>query len=141
MSKNTSKGPSTGKSRVPLGDSQAASQSPFAGLAALKASLPVGTVSDADGATPEATPAVKAPRRFGEKVVVRMTKKGYGGKTVTVVTGVVDAARDDIMKSLKKALGTGARVDGDAIIVQGDVVDRVVAFVTDAGAKNVVRGS
>ena len=124
-----------GKERIPLGETAApSSSSPFAGLAGLRAALPKGEV-------PATSQETKAPKRFADKVVVRMTKKGYGGKTVTVVTGVHEVFRDELATSLKRALGTGARVDGDAIVVQGDVTDRVVAFVSAAGAKTVVRGS
>ena len=47
--------------------------------------------------------------------------------TVTVVSGVLPAYREDIATALKKALGTGARVDGDDVVVQGDLVDRTLA--------------
>ncbi len=130
------------RDRIPLGESSSsssatASSSPFSALAGLRASLPVGDAAGAAGASA----ASKAHKRFADKVVVRMTKKGYGGKTVTVVSGVLESSRDDLCTSVKKALGTGARVDGDDIVIQGDVVDRVVAFVENAGAKKVVRGS
>ncbi len=132
-----------GRDRIPLGETSSTSttaSSPFSALAGLRASLPVGDAAGAAGASP-ASAASKAPKRFADKVVVRMTKKGYGGKTVTVVSGVLEGSRDEICTSVKKALGTGARVDGDDIVIQGDVVDRVVAFVENAGAKKVVRGS
>jgi translation initiation factor 1 (eIF-1/SUI1) len=54
---------------------------------------------------------------------------------------VLPAARDDVMGELKKKLGTGARDDGDDIVVQGDVVDRVIAHLQAAGARKVVKGS
>jgi translation initiation factor 1 (eIF-1/SUI1) len=109
--------------------------SPFAALQALRASLP------------EAPPAPAAPvvekvvKRFGEKVVVRLTRKGHGGKTVTIVSGVLPDARDALCTAMKKKLGTGARVDGDDIVIQGEVVDRVVVLLEAEGAKRVVRGS
>jgi len=111
---------------------------PFAALSSLKSSLPEAPASSAAAAPP---PAKKEPKKFDEKVVVRKEKKGHGGKTVTVVSGVVAAFRDDICTALKKSLGTGARVEGEDIVVQGDVVDRVIAAVEKAGAKRVIKGS
>jgi translation initiation factor 1 len=92
-------------------------------------------------ATAATETARKPPVRFGEKVVVRLERKGHGGKTVTVVSGVLSSARDEVMGELKKKLGTGARDDGDDIVVQGDVVDRVIALLQAAGAKKVIKGS
>ena len=109
---------------------------PFGALASLKApSAPTTTT------TPTPT-SKKEPARFAEKVVVRKEKKGHGGKTVTVVQGVLPAVRDDIASALKKSLGCGARVDDDgSIVVQGDLLERVIAFFEQQGAKKIVRGS
>lgn len=132
------------KGRVALGDQAATStspsSSPFSALAGLRSQLPEATTT-AMNAGAAAVTAAKVPARFGEKVVVRLERKGHGGKAVTVVSGVLAGPRDDVMVEFKKKLGTGARVDGDDIVVQGDVVDRVIAFLQAAGAKKIVRGS
>jgi translation initiation factor 1 len=129
------------KGRVPLGNAAPApTSSPFAALAGLREQLPAATTT-AMTATAATETARKPPVRFGEKVVVRLERKGHGGKTVTVVSGVLSSARDDVMGELKKKLGTGARDDGDDIVVQGDVVDRVIALLQAAGAKKVINGS
>ena len=129
------------KSRVPLGNTgPVPTSSPFAALAGLREQLPAATTT-AMTATAATETARKPPVRFGEKVVVRLERKGHGGKTVTVVSGVLSSARDEVMGELKKKLGTGARDDGDDIVVQGDVVDRVIALLQAAGAKKVIKGS
>ena len=132
------------KGRVALGGqatpSTSPSSSPFSALAGLRAQLPEATTT-AMNAGAAATTAAKVPARFGDKVVVRLERKGHGGKAVTVVSGVLAGPRDDVMVELKKKLGTGARVEGDDIVVQGDVVDRVISFLQAAGAKKIVRGS
>lgn len=129
------------KGRVPLGNAAPApTSSPFAALAGLREQLPAATTTAMTAAAASET-AKKPPVRFGEKVVVRLERKGHGGKTVTVVSGVLSSARDDVMGELKKKLGTGARDDGDDIVVQGDVVDRVIALLQAAGAKKVIKGS
>lgn len=107
---------------------------PFAKLAGLRGQLPPG----------EPTRAPQAPRReralFLDKVVVRFTRKGHGGKTVTVVSGVALHALEELCGEMKRALGCGARVEDDAIVLQGELVERAVAFVEKRGAKRVVRG-
>jgi translation initiation factor 1 len=111
--------------------------SPFARLAALRDSLPAGE------APPAPAPPKSASERslFLDKVVVRFTRKGHGGKTVTVVTGVAPHALAALAGELKRALGCGARVEDGAIVLQGELVERAVAFLEKKGAARIVRGS
>ncbi len=128
------------KARIPTDGSSSSSlanSSPFAALAAVRASLPDVPVVEAAIATATST----APSRFGPKVIVRKEKKGHGGKTVTIVSGVLPKELDAVCTALKSKLGCGARVEGDDVVVQGDLGDRVVAAVTALGANKVVRGS
>lgn len=108
--------------------------SPFAKLAGLRDALPAGPA-------PTEKPEKPAPRVFGEKVVVRHTRRGHGGKTVTVVTGVLPHALEGLCSEMKKALGCGARVEDGGIVLQGDLVDRAVVVLEKKGAKKIVRGS
>lgn len=124
--------PVDGASSTPL------STSPFAALAAVRASLPDVPIAEPASST---SPAAKEAAKFGPKVVVRKEKKGHGGKTVTVVSGVLAPHLDDICGALKTKLGSGARIDGDDIVVQGDLVERVDAALVALGAKKIVRGS
>ena len=92
------------------------------------------------GTAPEpATPEAKQQAVFGPKIVVRKSRKGRGGKTVTEVQGVL-SDRAGQAKALKKSLGVGAHVDGELLIVQGDQVDRVCRWLETQGVKKVVRG-
>ena len=75
------------------------------------------------------------------KLVVRRERKGHGGKGVTIVEGVPAARQQELAATLKRRLGTGARVEGDAVIVQGEQVERVEALLEAAGAARVVRGN
>jgi translation initiation factor 1 len=104
---------------------------PFDKLKDLRASLPPG-----EPAKPQ---AAKPP--FLEKVVVRFTRRGHGGKTVTVVSGIAPHALDGMCGEMKRALGCGARIDDGAIILQGDLVDRAIAFLEKKGAQKIARGS
>ena len=62
--------------------------------------------------------------------------------TVTVIRGLSlrPPERDALVKTLKTGLGTGASVEDDAIVVQGDLVDRVVAALERAGVRRVIAG-
>ena len=69
--------------------------------------------------------------------VVRVSRenKGRGGKTVTLVEGLVmDAvALTSIGKQLKAACGSGGTVKDGVIEVQGDHVERVIAALQAQG--------
>ncbi|PPT05166.1 Translation initiation factor SUI1-related protein [Geitlerinema sp. FC II] len=66
---------------------------------------------------------------------VQATRKGRKGKTVTIVTGF--QAKPETLKALSKALksqcGAGGAVKDNAIEIQGEFVDRVVAFLKEKG--------
>lgn len=90
--------------------------------AGLEASAAAAEAPDA----PTDAPSAVEPR-FATKVVVRRTRKGRGGRTVTLVQGV-EAGHAEVAGLLKRKLGTGARVEGDDVVVQGDQVERVTAW-------------
>jgi translation initiation factor 1 len=71
-----------------------------------------------------------------------MERKGRGGRTVTVVEqlGLREPALEALCGELKRALGCGGAVEGEAIAVQGDVRDRVAAWLADRGVRKVIRG-
>jgi len=73
------------------------------------------------------------------KLVLRMERKGRGGKTVTILSKLQASpdAMNQLAKQLRRALGSGARVDGNDIIIQGDVRDRTRAWLTEHGARSV----
>lgn len=110
--------------------------SPFAGLAALRGSLPAGPAGT------QAAPAPDAPPRGPARAVVRMERKGRGGKEVTVVEklGLGPAALETWCRDLKQALGCGGSVDGELIVLQGDLRARVPAVLTARGVVKVTVG-
>lgn len=111
---------------------------PFAKLAAMRDALPPGP-------DPAASAAAKSADAAGlaGKIVVRFERKGHGGKTVTIVSGVGGGGRvvDELASEMKRALGCGARVEDGEIVLQGDLVPRALAFLAKKGAKNLVDGS
>ena len=66
---------------------------------------------------------------------LRMEKKGRGGKIVTVVYDLPrnEAFLKELCQELKRACGTGGTVVDDTIELQGELRDRVRAFLTNKG--------
>jgi translation initiation factor 1 len=132
-------------------------RSPPSGETAPPASL--GTLGDLLGrhgigsttpAMPEPPPIPAAARDPGVpdlgrcgKVVVRRERKGHGGKTATIVAGIDLPARDleRLARALRRALGCGAGVDGDRLVVQGDQAPRVQSWLAAQGARRIVLGN
>lgn len=106
---------------------------PFDKLAALREQLPPG-----EPATPAKTKP--PPRLFLDKVVVKKERKGHGGKTVTLVSGIAPRYLDEMCGELKRALGCGARVEDGCVVLQGELVERAIALLEKKGALRVVRG-
>lgn len=104
--------------------------SPFAALAGLRDQLPAGTPPPV-----KAAPVAKGPAR----AVVRYERKGRGGKETTVVEklGLAEAELEQWCKALKGALGCGGFVDGEAIVLQGDLRRRLEAVLTARGVRKV----
>lgn len=75
------------------------------------------------------------------KLVVRRERKGHGGKTVLVVSGLPPALREPVMRGLKRALGCGAHVADADVVVQGDNAPRVAEWLGKHGARKVVVGN
>jgi translation initiation factor 1 len=107
---------------------------PWDALEALRGSLPPG---EARRETVAASPGPKVAR-----AVVRMERKGRGGKEVTVVEklGLADKDLETWCRELKQALGCGGSVEGDAILLQGDLRTRVPAVLTAKGVGKVTVG-
>lgn len=90
---------------------------------------------------PEPTPEPGAGLAALPKIVLRRTRKGHGGRTVTLIEKLEPlpaAEREAIARALRAALGTGARIEGEAIVVQGDVGDRLTAWLAARGARKII---
>lgn len=110
---------------------------PFAALAGLKPDLPEGP--------PETSSAIESPNppsTLGKKLVVSRERKGRGGKTATVIRGF-DASVNlaDLSASMRKSLGTSGAVEGDAIVLGGDICQRAADWLEKNGATKVVIGN
>jgi translation initiation factor 1 (eIF-1/SUI1) len=102
-----------------------------------------------DTAQPSAQTEEPRPTALGPdlsrcgKLTMARERKGHGGKTATVVSGLGLPARDlaAVARALRRALGCGASIDGDRLVVQGDQVPRVQAWLAAQGARRIVVGN
>ena len=74
-----------------------------------------------------------APAKSG--MVVRLDRKGRGGKSVTVIEGLRLSFEDSekLLKQIKAKLGTGGTVKDGALEIQGDHCDAVLAELSGKG--------
>lgn len=74
----------------------------------------------------------------GDGIVrVRREKKGRGGKTVTIISGLEGdkKALAALNKTLKRRFGCGGAVKDWAIELQGDLLDQAIKFLQEQGHK------
>jgi translation initiation factor 1 len=104
---------------------------PFAALAPRREEL-------VQGRPPAPVAEPKGPAR----AVVRMERKGRGGKEVTVVEGMElkGSELERWLKELKQALGCGGAIEERAIMLQGDHRERLRAILPARGVRKVSIG-
>jgi translation initiation factor 1 len=122
------KDPSSGK------DEQPRLASPFAGLAGLREGLPPGE--------PPREPKPAREPSGPARAVVRMERKGRGGKEVTCIEklGLAEPELARWCSELKKALGCGGTVEGDTIVLHGDLRQRLEPLLVARGVRKVTSG-
>ncbi len=111
-------------------------------FATLRDRLPAGAAPPAPEPAPPAAPAAPPAPRAPARAVVRLERKGRGGKEATVIEklDLTPAERTRWADALKRGLGCGGGVEGDAIVVQGDQRERAARWLEERGVKKVVRG-
>jgi translation initiation factor 1 len=84
---------------------------------------------------PERKPAAKSPSPRQQQVRVALERKGRGGKSVSLITGVTAAPAEleKLCKLLKNRLGAGGAVKEQVIEIQGDQRDKIVAILLELG--------
>jgi len=104
---------------------------PFAGLREKLPDLPPGVQRRQE-------PEPKGPAR----AVVRMERKGRGGKEVTVVEqlGLKPKDLEVWLKALKGSLGCGGVVEGETLVLQGDQRKRLPGILEARGVRKVISG-
>ena len=83
-------------------------------------------------------PAAKGPA----KAVVRLERKGRGGKDVTVIEqlGLGRIELETWLKALKTRLGCGGDVEDDNLVLQGDLRSRLEPLLKARGVRKVIIG-
>jgi translation initiation factor 1 len=104
---------------------------------------PFGALRDRLGTLPAGpAPAQPTAPKGPARAVVRMERKGRGGKEVTSVEqlDLPDRELEVWLKELKAALGCGGVVEGDAIVLQGDQRKRLPALLAARGVRKITVG-
>lgn len=117
-------------------DPTAPLHNPFAALAAQRDAFP-------SLPTPEIVEEIKAGAERGPaRAVVRMERKGRGGKEVTAVEqlSLPPDELEEWLKALKQSLGCGGVVEGDTLVLQGDQRERLPELLTKRGVRKVSVG-
>ena len=98
-----------------------------------------GRVIDKSQPTPprarSAASSTRRPPPDDGLVRIQREKKGRGGKTVTLVTGLTGSARelDALLKDLKQHCGAGGTREGSVLEIQGDHRERLEARLAALG--------
>lgn len=124
------------------GDDSPLASNPFASLAAARGEVAPGPEPDASPPddAPQAEEDAKGPRLSGP-IVVRRQKKGQGGKTATFVEGVSPRDAAKLLPQLKRELGCGGRLQGDALVLGTAAHERVARWLREHGARRVTLGN
>lgn len=91
---------------------------------------------------PAPEPAVAPAPRIPARAVVRLERRGRGGKEATLVEKL-ELAHSELARwadELKRSLGCGGGVEGEAVVVQGDQRERVIKWLDGRGVRKITRG-
>ena len=146
MGKGATLGELLARAGVPVRDGAVADPArEVAGSTSARSGMPPKGATSPE--TPPASPAAAGGTSRGPdlsgcaKLVLRRERKGRGGKTVTVIDGLPQRDLDELVRAMKKALGCGASVEGEALVLLGDLAERASDWLVARGARRVVVGN
>ncbi|MFL5320189.1 MAG: translation initiation factor [Myxococcaceae bacterium] len=104
---------------------------PFGALAGKLKDLPEG---------PPAKAAAKEAPKGPARAVVRMERKGRGGKEVTIVEQLELPSKElEVwLKALKAGLGCGGVIEDRSLVLQGDQRERIEPLLIKRGVRKVI---
>jgi translation initiation factor 1 len=96
---------------------------------------PEPTAAPKAEAAPRNLAAPFPTRQQHNPVRVHLERKGRGGKTVSVLKGVMSPphGKEALVKLLKNKLGTGGAVKEDDVEIQGDHRDKIIELLKELG--------
>ena len=117
-----------------MSDEKKPFHNPFAALQGKLGDLPQAPAAPAS--------ALKSEPKGPARAVVRLERKGRGGKEVTVVDqlALAPAQLEVWLKALKGSLGCGGVVAGETLVLQGDQRKRLPALLEARGVRRVISG-
>jgi len=127
-----------GKRHPPAGPPAAPARPFHDAFASLRDRLPAGFTAPASAPAPGSR-APPAPAR----AVVRIERKGRGGKEATLVEklGLPPEALRAWLDEAKRALGCGGAIEDGALVLQGDQRERVARWLEARGVGRVTLGT
>ncbi|MFO0601006.1 MAG: translation initiation factor [Myxococcaceae bacterium] len=111
------------------GDEKKPFHNPFGALSGLRDGLP---------SAPE-KPVAKKEEKGPARAVVRLERAGRGGREVTLIEHLELSLkqRETWLKELKGAMGCGGVLEDDAIVLQGDLRERIAKWLEKKGVRKV----
>ena len=72
-----------------------------------------------------------------QKLMIRLETKQRGGKKATLIKGFIgkEVDKDSLAKKIKNHCGTGGSITDGEILIQGDQVQKVKAYLQSLGYK------
>ncbi len=103
---------------------------------------PFGALGGLREGLPSQPPKPEKEKKGPARAVVRMERVGRGGKEVTVVEHLELSLveREKWLKELKNSMGCGGSMEGDALVLQGDLRERVGKWLEKKGVRKVTLG-
>ncbi len=104
----------------------------------IQAGLEASEPSDEPAPPPEKTVSPARPRA-PRRIAIQTSRKGRKGHTVTLIRHLPDEDLEAWTQAARRALGCGAKVEGNMIVLQGDLGDRAAEWFTAQGVQQVSR--
>jgi translation initiation factor 1 len=95
--------------------------------------------AEGEGANPGVANREDTIPSLGGDLRLKLERKGRGGKKVTLLEGLTLQGKEleRFVKKLRRGMGAGAKIEGDRVVVQGDLRERLSQWLEKQGAGRV----